>query len=135
MSLPERKSHRLRRIMRGGENVHDHLSQLQAAISFQAKPFHLLVLRSGTVFETMEGTFGSEERRPMLAGECQGCPGMVVVLVGDEESGDGARGNSESGQPPFNFPAGEPGIEEDIRRAVGDKCDVTATTAAQNGYL
>ena len=35
----------------------------------------------------------------------------------------------------FDFPAGESGIEEDIRRAIGDKCDVTATTAAQNGYL
>ena len=121
--------------MRRREDVHHHLRQLQAAISFQAKPFHLLVLISGAVFEAMEGTFGGEERRPMFAGECQGCPGMVVVFVGDEESGDGARGDSESGQPPFDFPAGEPGIEEDIRRAVGDKCDVTATTAAQNGYL
>ena len=83
----------------------------------------------------MEGTFRGEERRPMFAGEGQCGPGMVVVLVGEQQGGDSAWRNSEGRQPPFDFPAGEPGIDEEMRRAVGDKCDVTATTAAQNGYL
>jgi hypothetical protein len=42
----------------------------------------------------------------MLAGEGQCGPGMIVVLVREQESGDGAWLNSEGRQPFFDFPAG-----------------------------
>jgi len=106
LSLPDRESYRLHRIVRRWEDVYHHLRQLQAAIGFQAKPFHLLVFLSRTILESVEGPLGGEDGRSMLAGEGQCGPGMIVVLVREQESGDGAWLNSEGRQPFFDFPAG-----------------------------
>ena len=106
MSLPDHESYRLHCIVRRSEDVYHHLRQLQALIRFQGKPFHLLVLLSGPVLESVEGALGGEDRRAMLSGEGQCGPGMVMVLVREQESGDGAWLNSEGRQPFFYFSAG-----------------------------